>query len=249
MKHREHWNRWDTCHCHYPSVTEMALCMPHATALCRYSMFFFLYCNFYSRITVSPRTPNCIELPRSHDVPSKRECGSTFYFQAAVLQPNALDVPSMIALVANSIVSFDLAHVVFGKWKNRVECRRNSTIVSLVQYGQGIIVPKGWQRTGLKSKWDMRTWSEHEVATASGCFAGSYQVLQASVGSSSWGLWMYLEWLSCPQLHATPCILYSFVNVCTRRYMIYYIILYIIILHICIHILHAYQLHYTSSIC
>ena len=120
MKHREHWNRWDTCHCHYPSVTEMALCMPHATALCRYSMFFFLYCNYYSRITVSPRTPNCIELPRSHDVPSKRECGSTFYFQAAVLQPNALDVPSMIALVANSIVSFDLAHVVFGKWKNRV---------------------------------------------------------------------------------------------------------------------------------
>lgn len=152
MKHREHWNRWDTCHCHYPSVTEMALCMPHATALCRYSMFFFLYCNYYSRITVSPRTPNCIELPRSHDVPSKRECGSTFYFQAAVLQPNALDVPSMIALVANSIVSFDLAHVVFGKWKNRVECRRNSTIVSLVQYGQGVIVPKGWQRTGLKSK-------------------------------------------------------------------------------------------------
>ena len=121
MKHREHWNRWDTCHCHYPSVTEMALCMPHATALCRYSMFFSLYCNYYSRITVSPRTPNCIKLPRSHDVPSKRECGSTFYFQAAVLQPNALDVPSMIALVANSIVSFDLAHVVFGKWKNRVE--------------------------------------------------------------------------------------------------------------------------------
>ena len=77
---------------------------------------------YYSRITVSQRTPNCIKLPCSHDVPSKRECGSTLYsVQAAVLQPNALDVPSMIALVANSIVSFDLAHVVFGKWKNRVE--------------------------------------------------------------------------------------------------------------------------------